>query len=198
MKGEYGPRVEGDLEIFTAEIDDVRHLITAPPRDLLSEQPHVYMGQSVLERVLDHFQHEKGLDRTRHRLVLLMPPDKISSEAAERCKAAVERYVDTAIVDNRFRMVALRRRGLFQIPYALVFLVSCVLLGILLGSGAVSNNIPMWLSGVLAEGAFIVGWVALWGPVDTLLFARFPLMKENAALRALRGTEIEIRPRGTA
>lgn len=195
MKGEYGPRVEGDVETFTVKIDDIAQLLTAAPRDILSDQPHAYMGQSVLERVLDHYQHEKGLLKKRHRLVLLMPPDKIAPGLAERCQAAMGRYADTAITDNRFRMAALRRNGLRQIPYSLVFLSACILLGILLGSEAVSA-IPTWVSTVVSEGAFIVGWVALWGPVDTLLFARFPLIGENLALLALKGTELEIRPQG--
>lgn len=193
MKG-YRPEVEGGLETFTVEIDDVSQLLTVAPKDLFSDQPHIYMGQPVLERVLEHFHHEKGLAKRRHRLVLLMPSEKISEGLTERCRAAVERYADTAIADNKFRMADLRRNGLLQLPYALVFLIACMLLGALLSSETVPG-IPSWLNTVLVEGVFIVGWVALWGPADILLFARFPLLKENRAFEALRRTAVEIRPR---
>lgn len=182
------------VETFVVEIDDIRHMLIAPPRDVFSTRPYVYMGQSVVDRLLEHFRKQKGLEKRRHRLVLLMPRDKITPNLSAECEAAMDRYTATRIKDNKNEMAAIRRRGLLQIPYAAIFLFVSSGLGVLFGSEAASGIHPMAAT-VLSEGFFIVGWVALWGPVETLLFGRFPLAAENRALEALERMSIEIRPR---
>ena len=185
---------QDDIETFRVEIDDIRYMLIAPPRDVFSKRKYVYMGQSVVDRLLEHFLMQKGLSKQKHRLVLLMPPDKITPALSQELEAALDRYTATKIKDNRNEMAAIRRRGMRQIPYALVFLAISVGFGLLLGAGSISN-IPPVPATVLSEGLFIVGWVAMWGPLDTLLFGRFPLAAENRALQALERMEIRIEPR---
>ncbi len=185
------------VETYHVEIDDVRYMLIEPPRDIFSERPYVYMGQSVVERLLEHFKKQKGLKKRRHRLILLMPRDKITPGLSQELEAALDRYTATKIKEDLNEMAAIRRRGLLQIPYALVFLGTSVALGLILGSAAISS-VPPVIATVLSEGLFIVGWVAMWGPADTLLFGRFPLVVENRALRALERMTIEIRPREDA
>ena len=79
-----------------------------------------------------------------------------------------------------------------MIPYAMVFLIASVGIGILIGSEVLPGIPPLWAT-VLSEGMFIVGWVAMWGPLDTLLFGRFPYRVEIRALQALERMTIEIR-----
>ncbi len=191
-----GDRIEEDVdgsETFFVEIDDIRYMMMAPQRDVFSTQPYVYMGQSVVDRMLEHFKLQKGLEKQKHKLVLLMHRGKITPNLSKECEEAMDRYTATKIKDNQNRMAAIRRRGLLEIPYAMVFLIFSVSLGFLFRSEAVTI-LPTMLASVLSEGFFIIGWVALWAPTETLLFERFPLMGENRALRALERMEIEIRP----
>jgi hypothetical protein len=183
-----------DVETFNVEIDDVRFMLIDPPRDIFSKRKYVYMGQSVVGRLLEHFMQEKGLAKRRHKLVLLMPPEKITPNLSQELEAALDRFAATKIQDNRNEMAAIRRRGILQIPYALIFLGTSIGFALLLGSEIITN-LPPVMANVLSEGLFIVGWVAMWGPLDTLLFGRFPLMAENRALEALERMTIEIRPR---
>ncbi|MBN1109741.1 MAG: hypothetical protein JXA45_03160 [Methanomassiliicoccales archaeon] len=192
-----GDRIEVDKdgrEAFFVEIDDICHMLIPPPRNAFSTRSYVYMGQSVVDRLLYHFRQERGLERRKHTLVLLMPPEKITPGLSHKCEAAMDRFTSTKIKDNLNQMAAIRRRGLLMLPYALLFLVSFVGLGVLFGSNVITEIPPVWAS-VLSEGFFIIGWVAMWGPVDNLLFGRFPLRVENRTLRALAKTSIEIRPR---
>lgn len=181
-------------EIHRVEIDDVRHMLIAPSRDIFSKRPYVYMGQSVVERLLDYFHKQKGLRKRKHKLILLMPPDKITPNLSKEIEEALDRFTATRIKDNLNEMAAIRRRGILQIPYALIFLGISVGFAILLGSASITS-IPPVVANVLSEGLFIVGWVAMWGPLDTLLFARFPLAARNHALQALERMTIEIEPR---
>lgn len=186
-----------NIETFNVEIDDVRYMLIDPPRDIFSQRKYVYMGQSVVGRLLEHFQKQKGLDKRKHRLVLLMPPEKITPNLSEELEAALDRFTATKIRDNKNEMAAIRWRGILQIPYALVFLGISVGFALLLGSQTITD-IPPVMANVLSEGLFIVGWVAMWGPLDTLLFGRFPLTSENRSLEALDRMVIEIRPRESA
>jgi hypothetical protein len=191
-----GDRIEVDedgSETVFVEIDDIRHMMMAPPRDIFSTRPYVYMGQSVVDRLLEHFKLQKGLERQKHRLVLLMRPDMITPNLSEEFEAAMDRYTKTKIEDNQNKMAAIHRRGILEIPYAMIFLIISVSLGFVFRSEAITGIPSVWAS-VLSEGFFIVGWVAMWGPLDTLLFERFPLKGENRALRALERMKIEVRP----
>lgn len=181
-------------EIHRVEIDDVSHMLIAPSRDIFSRRPYVYMGQSVVERLLDYFLKQKELKKKKHKLILMMPPEKITPDLSREIEEALDRFTATKIKDNLNEMAAIRRRGILQIPYALIFLGISVGFGFLLGSGSIVS-IPPVAADVLSEGLFIVGWVAMWGPLDTLLFARFPLAARNRALQALERMKIEIEPR---
>lgn len=184
---------DGEVETLVVEIDDIRHMFIAPERNIYSTNPIVYMGQSVVDRLLDQLKQEKRLRSRRHRLVLSMPREKITPTLSQDFEAALDRFTETKIADNQKRMAAISRQGLLQIPYASVFLTISIGLGVLFGSGYFQELSPIF--SVLSEGAFIVGWVALWGPTETLLFGRFPYRRENRALRALERMSIEIRPR---
>ena len=185
---------EDGTEVFYFEVDDIRHMFVPPPRDAFSKQPYVLMGQSVVDRMLEHFRQEKGLGKKRHKLVLLMPPDKVTPGLARECEEAMDRFTATKVRDNINRMAAINRRGLLMIPYAMMFLVAAVGMAVIFGSEMVPGIPPVWAS-VLSEGLFIVAWVAMWGPLDTLLFGRFPLLTENRTLHALESTKVDVRPR---
>jgi hypothetical protein len=189
-----GPIVVDGVETFIIKIDDIHHLTIAPDQDIFSDQAYINMGQPALDYVIDYLENEKGLRKKKHRLVLSMPPDKIILTSKDECEAAIDRYATVMIEDNRFRMAAVRRKGLLQIPYAMVFLTICVALGLAFGNEAFPG-VPVWLSTVVGEGFFIIGWVALWGPTESLRFERFPFVWRNRALRALGHMPVEVRPR---
>jgi hypothetical protein len=188
------PIVVDGVVTFVINIDDIHHLTIAPDQDIFSDQAYINMGQPALDYVIDYLEDEKWLRKKKHRLILSIPPEKITPTLKDECEAAIDRYAEVMIEDNRFRMAAVRRKGLLQIPYAMVFLTICVALGLSFGN-QVFPTVPGWLSTVLGEGFFIIGWVALWGPTESLLFERFPFVWRNRALRALSQMTIEVRPR---
>lgn len=46
---------------------------------------------------------------------------------------------------------------------------------------------------VLSESLVIVAWVTLWGPAETLLFARFPVLRQRNLARLLAGAVVALR-----
>lgn len=88
--------------------------------------------------------------------------------------------------DRRRRMVARRHRGV-------------VIAGVAVLAG--SLLLRQWLAGwsgplvdITAEGLLVLGWVALWRPIDALLFDRHEAREERAVLRRLARVEVEWRP----
>ncbi len=80
------------------------------------------------------------------------------------------------------------RRGRTELLFGVVFLAACFALS----SAAASSLEPYWLSDFISEGLIIVGWIALWHPVDMLLFERWPLRRDIRLLRTIRDAEIRI------
>jgi hypothetical protein len=55
---------------------------------------------------------------------------------------------------------------------------------------------PKYLPGILArfldEGLIIAGWVALWYPLDALLYQHWPLKRERRLYQSLRDMELKL------
>lgn len=181
-----------DQNTIVIKLDTIRDLLIAPEFDPFSEKETAYMGQSALERVIKRLKP----GWTRHtpdvRLTILLPPDQIIPGLQDQVTKAIRRFSRTRIEDNTIQLRTIRWDGIRQIPFAFVFLAVCIGLGTLLGSGLISL-IPEWLGRVLNEGFYIIGWVSLWGPTETLLFDPLPVKKENKILRTLMDIPVEIR-----
>lgn len=184
-------RDNDDRATFVFDLDDPAHFLVAPDKDPFSPNPVYFMGQSAVERALRKVGGEKGWDRRSYRLVLRLPREKITPGLADQAQASLERFCREEIEDNKHRLAVIRRTGLRQIPYAFTFLAIFVSLGLIFGSDLVTDISPL-LGTILSEGFFIVGWVSLWGPAETLLFDRFPIWRENRVLKALMRTEIDV------
>jgi len=67
-----------------------------------------------------------------------------------------------------------------------------VLLATLALAETVSRMTTGGLGAILQEGLTIVGWVALWRPLDLLLFERWALRRDIALYRRLEQMEVEV------
>ncbi|HMG18109.1 MAG TPA: hypothetical protein VK573_05245 [Gemmatimonadales bacterium] len=69
---------------------------------------------------------------------------------------------------------------------------TAVLLATLALAETVSRMTTGGLGAILQEGLTIVGWVALWRPLDLLLFERWALRRDIALYRRLEQMEVEV------
>jgi hypothetical protein len=72
-----------------------------------------------------------------------------------------------------------------------LFLLVCISLGLFFGLEEFFVIAPI-VATALSEGFYIIGWVSLWGPTDTLLFEPIPLRRENKVMRLLMNMEVEV------
>jgi hypothetical protein len=121
-------------------------------------------------------------------LTILLPPDQITPGLAEEVQGAIRRYCRVKLGDNEMQLRNIRWNGIRQIPFGFVFLAVCITLGTIFGQVS-----ARWGS-VLNEGFYIIGWVSLWGPTETLLFDPLPIKRENKILEIMMNIPLVIQP----
>jgi hypothetical protein len=110
--------------------------------------------------------------------------------------ADVERQRIPAVIHHHYAV--LRERAEYRLERAMragrvsLIVGTVVLLAALGLAEALSRMTSGSLSSVAQEGLTIVGWVALWRPLDLLLFERLALRREIALYRRLEQMEIEL------
>jgi len=183
-----------DEAVFEMELDDLNELVVAPDQDPYSDQPTKYLGQSGMMRMIHLFKPTHFRQRRSHRLILRMPREKVSQETASQAKALICKYAAKMIEDNENSIIQIKRKGHRQLPYAIIILFACMALGILFGLEEVVDQ-NMVLALAISEGFYIVGWIALWRPMDVLLFDPMEVRMENQLLRAFMDMRIDVVPR---
>lgn len=178
-----------DLVVQVAEI---AHLFTAPDTDPLSQHEGEVMGQPALLLVVRRLMAAREMSGT-HRLVVLLPADKMKPGLTERTRAALVRYCDLKLADNDAQLKIMRREAGRLLLRGLLILSICMGLSSLFRSEAITF-LPPLIKDTLGEGFNVIGWVMLWRPVEGYFFNPLPLRTSSTVHRFLRSLEIEIRP----
>jgi hypothetical protein len=108
---------------------------------------------------------------------------------AAETPAAVQHYFATRAELKRRELRLLLRRGQTALAIGLAFLVSCLLLA----NGAAGLAQPT-LAKVLGEGLTIVGWVAMWKPLEIFLYDWWPVRAEWRDYRRLARMPVKLVP----
>ncbi len=72
----------------------------------------------------------------------------------------------------------------------LLFLTVCLLTS---GWVEVRDWRSEFLAHFLSVGLVIVGWIAIWHPVELLLFERWPMTRDRGIYQSIRDMELDIR-----
>ena len=182
-----------DMAVFELELEDLSELVIAPEQDPYSDRPMEYLGQSGVTRMTHLFKPARFRRRRSYHLILRMPSDKVSPETVPQAKALIRKYAEKMTEDNDIRIIQIKNKGRRQLPYAMVILFICMALGIFFGLEQFVDQSPI-LALAISEGFYIVGWIALWRPMDVLLFDPMELRMENRLLRALMDMRIDAVP----
>lgn len=163
------------------ELADLRELFGATPPDPLAGRPH---AESGVDRILNWLRPKPGREV---RATIVLPESARAPDLEARTRAALATYFDARIDHNRNDNRSLWHEGRATLTRGLLFLAICML-----GSHIVGE--PKYLHPVLArfldEGFVIAGWVALWWPLDVLLYQHWPLARERRMYEALKRMEL--------
>jgi hypothetical protein len=122
------------------------------------------------------------------KVVVELPANEIRSETAAGIGEGVRHYFAYRheIELRRFRL--LFRRGWVSLVIGLTFLIACL-------SGR--QFLSMWTGPtieVFSEGLLILGWVAMWRPLEVFLYDWWPIAGTCRVLTRLAAVDVELRP----
>ena len=166
---------------ITLHLDDIRELFLAPEMDPFTGRSH---AESGMQRMISQLRaRPRGAVRAR----ILLPPSQLAPDLESRCRKALQSYCDTRIGLLTDQSRSMRREGYATLARGSLFLAACVL-------GARIAEEPNYLPAILArflnEGFVIAGWVALWYPLDSLLYLRWPVHRDRQLYEALKTMEM--------
>lgn len=152
-------------------------MFAAPEPDPLAPG---FSRTSGIERVLAEVGARQASQRRGGRLILRSA--SATAMDPRRMAAAVRAYCAARGEDLALRQASVWREGMQTLWLAAAFIVVCVTLATLARA---------WLDGpglmrtLARDGLVIAGWVALWRPIDMLLFETWLLRRERRVLEAV-------------
>ncbi|HEX8828104.1 MAG TPA: hypothetical protein VF778_08330 [Xanthobacteraceae bacterium] len=114
------------------------------------------------------------------RLVIHLPADQLPQGGTHDLSEAIHNYFAYRQAHEQRRLRILFRDGRIALATGLIFLLCCTLLRELafsFGHGSVSD--------VAAEGLLIIGWVAMWRPLEIFLYDWVPIRRRCRILAKL-------------
>lgn len=114
------------------------------------------------------------------RLVIHLPADQVPQGSAHDLGEAIHNYFSYRATHEQRRLRILFRDGRIALTTGLIFLLCCTLLRELafsFGHGSVSD--------LVSEGMLIIGWVAMWRPLEIFLYEWVPIRRRCRTLARL-------------
>jgi hypothetical protein len=171
-------------QVISLSLTSPEEMFILAPADLFSEYRNFMTG---LEYCISVLRSRRSSGPVR--IELALPADQVSEGMDQRIVRTLNRYCEHRIAYNQRERRAVRLDGLFSLWIGLPIVVLGFLLVIIKSSivGATGNaNL------VIDSGGWVLVWVGLWFPLDTLLFTPLSYGRENRVLKRLRTADIVI------
>ncbi len=123
------------------------------------------------------------------KLSIELPPAELRRPAAASMGDAIRYHFAYRLQTARRNLRDALRRGRTSLLIGLLFLCACMALRELAYSFPQSAVMR-----ILAEGLLILGWVAMWGPLEVFLYGWWPLIGERRLLERLAVIEVDLGP----
>lgn len=123
-------------------------------------------------------------------LVIHLPADQLPNAGSNDLGEAIHNYFDYRKTNEQRRLRLLFRDGRIALITGIAFLFCCVLLrevAFSLGNGTASR--------IIGEGMLIIGWVAMWRPLEIFLYEWVPVRRRCRTLEKLAKMRVAIQPK---
>jgi hypothetical protein len=176
-------------QVISLSLTSPEEMFVLAPADLFSEYRNFMTG---LEYCISVLRSRRSSGPVR--IELALPAEKISAGIERRIGRTLNRYCDHRIAYNQRERRAVRLDGTFSLCIGLPIVIVGFLLVIIKSSiVGVSGNANL----VIDSGGWVLVWVGLWFPLDTLLFTPLSYGRENRVLKRLQAADITIEPHST-
>ncbi len=177
-----------ERRVISLHLNHPYEMFEMPQVDLFSEYRNFLTG-------IDYCISELRSRRERAGPILLdvsLPDTEVDAGVEERIGRTMRRYCDHRIVYNQREQRAIRLDGAASLWLGLPIAALGMLVVIL---GAKVTN-PSDNGGLLLNtGGWVLAWIGLWFPLDSILFTPLGYGRENQVLRLLHDAEVVVRPR---
>jgi hypothetical protein len=177
---------------LVVRVGEIRDLFVAPDTDPLAQNEGEVMGEPALRRVARKLMAARKMSGG-HKLVVLLPEEKIEPGLTECAGKALVRYCGLKLEDNEAELRLMRREAGRLLLRGVLILLVCVAVSSVFRSETITF-LPPIVSSALGEGFNVIGWVMLWRPVETYFFNPIPIRTSSKVHRFLQSLQIEIRP----
>ncbi len=172
-------RREGDALLIELTVRELRQLFQqldpAPFREKdLDPDAAGYIEDAV---------REIGVKQSA-RIVVHLPREELALEDTRTLPAAVANYFSYRAGRTRTELHRLLGRAVVNLVIGLLFLFACLWMRRTFAANSHE---------VLREGLLIIGWVALWRPVEMFLYDWWPLLQSARRLEAIARMPVEVR-----
>lgn len=176
-----------DTTVETLYLADLNELFRAPELD-------PFNGRAESESGMDRLLGSLGARPRRPvRVKIVLPASQITPALESRCRAALQDYCRVRIAQLKTQSTGLWREGWATLARGILFLAACMIGSRIFGE---PKYLPGFLGRFLDEGFIIAGWVALWYPLDVLLYQHWPVNRDRGIHESLEKMEMEFVPAG--
>jgi hypothetical protein len=184
------PSPETQLVLQLQRIDE---LFNAPDADPFSDRTVEILGEAGLDVLWKQMVRRWPQRPDLQRVIVQLPPDQLTPSLTETARTALQRYCAAKIEENRQQRRFVTRKALRLLGYAALILVFALALMFAFYVGPLSF-LPGWLRGILSILAVYVAALAIWNPLDSLIFDWAPFVRDNATYRLISAVEVVVEP----
>ena len=173
-------RREGDWQLIEIRLERAAQLLNSlDPSPFRERDLDADAAQYLISAMRELHGHQAV------KLVIWLPPGEIA--AGHGIADSIHHYFHYLDISCRQKLRDTLQRGRSSLVIGLLFLFLCMLLSQWVFTG------EHLLDRVLGEGFLIIGWVAMWRPLDLLLYAWWPQLAELRLYRRMQELPVEIR-----
>jgi hypothetical protein len=122
------------------------------------------------------------------RLIVMLPAEELAQPEAGQVPISIRHHFELRRDSERRKLRGTWRRGRIALAIGSAFLAACLFARSLLFASDAT------VAHIVAEGLLIVGWVAMWGPLDIFLYGWWPIYSRYRLFDRLAQLEVEMRP----
>jgi hypothetical protein len=176
----------GDTRRIVVDLPDAGRLFSTG--DVTPFDPD-YDSVPGIERVIEEVARMRDFGRAGATIVLKVGADRADET---RLREAIARYCRAHSADSLRQADAKKREGLHTLGLSAIFVAAAALLIVVVERTALSGTTQSLLSNVLV----IAAWVAIWRPLDLLLYEPWLLRRQARILRAVEAMPVVVERRG--
>lgn len=175
-------RVEDGYSLIELELRDVRDLFnTLDPAPFKRKDLDVDAEDYIVGAMQDLRR------RKRVKMHVYLPQRELAAAQSQGLAAAVHNYFAYRALRSAQDLRELLMRGVISLVIAFFFISLCISLRQVI-DGIVTGRIAI----MLREGLLILGWVAMWRPIEIFLYDWWPIRRQQRNFRRIAELPIEL------